>query len=350
MTLTSVMQMVSCDLCILVLCCVAWFVFFLPSSLFSKDEFTTPTKLVVNRRPQRGTPITSTNFDASNELGDKIICYLPGGLVFFVIWIDSKLDERIMEVKVTEDGMGVVGRKKKPCPNSGGHIIDSMYSWAGDGSNFVVKQLDDEVNRLKEQVMTNGAEWSEELICVLREECLTDFVDIRGNPSGMVQYKQDSMGRQQVCFFLKTAKMQKKVAKAAVFETRARARSHSDGFGGMMDDLDDEETVLTQDYKEEVDQKMMQQQQQFATAMKQQQQQMDATAALLSQLMGQMQVNNSQQQQAAEQHAQQQQASNHQQQQLQQLQQGAAEYAKQQLLAKEHYDQQPAQPDKPGSS
>jgi hypothetical protein len=330
-------------------CCVVSFVLvFLPSSFFSIDEFTTPTKLV-NRRPQRTptrTPTTATNFDANNDLGDKVVCYLPGGLVFFLIWIDSKLDERIMQVKVTEDGMGVLRRKKKPCPNSGGQMIDSMYKWAGDGSNFVVKQLDDEINRLKEEVMTNAGEWKEEVICQLREECLTDFVDIRGNPSGMVQYKQDSMGRQLIGFFLKTANSQKKVAKAAVFESKSRASSTSE----RMDDFDDdEETVMTQDYKDEMELKMIQQQERFSTAMKQQQQQMDQTAALLSQLMGQMQVTNQQQQQAAEQRAAQQQQDH--QHQLQ-LQQQAAEYAQQQLLAKQHYDQQePAgpQPDKPGS-
>jgi hypothetical protein len=329
-------------------CCVVSFVLvFLPSSFFSIDEFTTPTKLV-NRRPQRTptrTPTTATNFDANNDLGDKVVCYLPGGLVFFLIWIDSKLDERIMQVKVTEDGMGVLRRKKKPCPNSGGQMIDSMYKWAGDGSNFVVKQLDDEINRLKEEVMTNAGEWKEEVICQLREECLTDFVDIRGNPSGMVQYKQDSMGRQLIGFFLKTANSQKKVAKAAVFESKSRASTSE-----RMDDFDDdEETVMTQDYKDEMELKMIQQQERFSTAMKQQQQQMDQTAALLSQLMGQMQVTNQQQQQAAEQRAAQQQQDH--QHQLQ-LQQQAAEYAQQQLLAKQHYDQQePAgpQPDKPGS-
>jgi hypothetical protein len=289
-------------------------IFYLTNFFFNTDEFATPpARKMPSTRPRRTpssmTSRTSTPYDPSNELGKKIVCYLHGGLVFCLFWIDSILDKNVMEIKVTDDGEGIVKRSKKPTPQNGAALLNSLYGWAKESSNFVVKQLDDEVERLKTEMASASDEWDEELLASLNEECLSDFCDVNGNKSGLIQYRQDELGRQYVCFFLKTVSSQKKATKAGVF------RNTIANDGDMADDLDDEETITTQDYKEEMELRMQQQQQQFDSAMQQQQQQMNTTTEILSQLMGQLQMNKEQQQQQSE-------------------------YANKQFLAQQHYNQQ----------
>jgi len=231
-------------------------------------------------------------------------------MVFCLFWIDSILDDNILQVKVTSDGLGITKRSKKPAPESGSGLISSIYSWARDGANFVVKQLDEEVERLKTQVEYNILEELDEVeIAALREECLVDFYDVNGIRSGKIQYKQDELGRQFVSFFLKTASSQKKVAKAGVFESTSTDTN-----------MEDEETITTQDYREEMECRLQQQQENFQRAFKVQQDQMNSTAHLLTQLMTKMQVNTEQ-----------------------------AEYAKQQHLAQQR-NQEEMMPDEAGSS
>ena len=59
---------------------------------------------------------------------------------------------------MTSDTLGISKRTKKPAPESTSSMISSIYKWARDGANFILKQLDDEVERLKAQMESSTLE------------------------------------------------------------------------------------------------------------------------------------------------------------------------------------------------
>ena len=156
---------------------------------------------------------------AGNELGEIITTYLDDGLLFVYVWIDSKLDENILKIEVKENGMGAVMKKKVPKPTDAEEAL-SMFDWAKDKKNYVVKAFDAQLHELKRDIDANN-EWKPIDILVTSEEVIRSFVDIDGKPTNEIKFKADKDGRKTCAFFLKTLRSHESVPKAATFVNAA---------------------------------------------------------------------------------------------------------------------------------
>ena len=279
------------------------------SMLESKDE-EYYNKLLNARKKPTALPMKSTesnpfsssiagDTEESNNLGKKIVLHLHGGLIFVLLWIDAKVDAGSYELKICDDGYGVIERKKKPAPSSARELIEGLYpSWAHNETNFVVKALNEEISRQAPE----PNEWEEQTIIVFQEEVMRDFYDMEGNTVSTGRYYQSEDGRQMLSFFLQTVASQKKQTEAVVFEMAANS-------GLSVDlDMDDHVTVSNSELLEEVDARMMaqaarlvRQAEESEQRMKDQMaQQMNMLSQMMTQQMGEqfakLQMNSQQQQ------------------------------------------------------
>lgn len=174
----------------------------------------------------------------SNSLGDAIQVTLPNGIIFVALWVDIKLHPSTLETLVSQDGMSVMQRTKKPSPRNAKELL-SHYSWAKDPMNVVVNSVDAELKKLKKATVT-ATEWKETDIILLEEEVIRQFVDIYGNATNEIGYKTDSDGRQMITFFLKTLRAHEVAPTAAKF-TNSGATSSPNGMDvGEDGEFDDE--------------------------------------------------------------------------------------------------------------
>lgn len=175
------------------------------SSSFSEEETvakpvpraraTPPTTAKVNTRYDR-------SMTTDNCLGKQLLLTLPKGLIFCVIWVDSKLSN--LNPFITGDGMEVKVRSRKPCPANAAALIPH-YDWATDDTNYVVAALDEELTRLKPD--DDAPPENNDLARVrLPEEVIKSFVNHKGVPvtESQLQHYTNPAGQQIITFFLKT--------------------------------------------------------------------------------------------------------------------------------------------------
>jgi len=244
--------------------------------------------------------------DMKAKLGKKLIVPLPQGLIFCVVWVDSKLSN--MKVFVSKDGLSVISRQKVPSPNNAADLL-SHCAWATNEEHVVVSSVNGILDAIKANQKPGEQDvYTESEIVSLEEEVIRTFVDVKGKPTRNIGFNVDDDGRQIITFFLKTA-----VAHAATTPAEGKFCNNGPGGsyvgGGSGDEDEDnsmygEETV--EDVKADMDAKL------------------DAVQSKMSEMFAQMFMQmqqQQQQQQAFQQHFQQQVQSAQQQQQMQSTQQ-----------------------------
>lgn len=253
------------------------------------SNWTTPLKKNTNFQGRSNRTMTM------NKLGEKIVKYLPKGIILVVYWVDCKLSN--MEIVISEDGYSVKQRKKTPNPKGANELL-SHYAWAKDDFNVAVVTLDDEVltlkNASKQHNIADG--WDEKVIVSLDEEVIRSFVDNKGNLSNHIGYNNDGEGHQYITFFLKTTEAHHTIPQKGTFSndgcTSSTSNGTNDGTSGM--DTGDNGAEAVEDVRAEMDgrmneindqmRRMMGQMGNFFSSMQQQQQQLaNITAHLQSQ-------------------------------------------------------------------
>jgi hypothetical protein len=202
-----------------------------------KEKFETPRKMRFDS--------DATKF--GNEVGNKIIVKTKKGIYLVMVWVDSKLDPGILEIKVDESGRRVIRRFKKPSATTLAKDLllemGSSYQWASDEDNAIVTDLQAELEEIqKQREDTRDDGWVEEVLCELDEEVVKDIVDRKGRPTNNVDFKRDECGRQRICFFLKAVRSNAKASPVTFTssDVPAGVRSSSDDDSAM---TYDDETV-----------------------------------------------------------------------------------------------------------
>ena len=172
-----------------------------PVKKSSKQPDTKPTPSVVaSTRPNPKTKMSKTILE--NKIGESIVLKLTAGLYFVLLWIDTKLDNDTVELKVSDNGKMVIKRTKKPTDNNAILLLwDLGYGF--DKKHVVTANLQDELDRL---LKDRKEEWDEESLIVMEEEVVREFVDEDGTPTKNIGYSPDKDGRFRVSFFLQSVK------------------------------------------------------------------------------------------------------------------------------------------------
>ena len=137
-----------------------------------------------------------------NEIGDSIVLKLTSGLYFVLLWIDTKLDTDMVELKVSDNGKMIIKRTKKPTDDSALKLLRDL-GYGFDRKHVVTANLQDELDRLNK---ARTEEWDEECLIVMDEEVVREFVDEDGTPTKRIGYSPDADGRYRVSFFLQSVK------------------------------------------------------------------------------------------------------------------------------------------------
>ena len=88
---------------------------------------------------------------SQNNLGDKIVLNMPGGLIFCVIWTNARLDENVLKITISDDQRSVEQSQAKPLPENASELL-SEYKWGTETEHFVYKQVEAELGKLKKAV------------------------------------------------------------------------------------------------------------------------------------------------------------------------------------------------------
>jgi len=248
---------------------------------------------------------TSTNSNSKstmskkNSLGKRLIVGLPKGLIFIVVWVDSKLSN--LDVIISEDGFSVKQKSKKPYPKNASNLL-SHYTWSADEENVVVSTVDDIIDNLKDP----KDQWTESEIVALEDEVIRSFVDHRGRPTNHIGYNTDDDGRQIVTFFLKTVKAHQTIPSKGKFTNNGPSGMDVGDDGGSDGGSMFEETVDdTEEVRAEFDAKISDLADRMANAMgdhmRQSQKQMQDMMAFFQQNMVHQNIKQQQQQQQQQQ-------------------------------------------------
>jgi hypothetical protein len=258
---------------------------------YTEHDYNSPIKSNKKKAaPPRNSYIGGDN---GNALGEKVVVYLPDGYIFCVFWVDSNLDNSILQFLVSDDGRKIIQRKKKPLPTSASAMLGQVYNFARDPKHMVVAQVEAELNRLKIGAQRDK-EWDEETIVDLKEEVLKVFYDVNGLGTNQIQYHRDRVdGRQWISFFVKTVRAQE-VPQVGTF---CNDDAPMGGGGGDNEDTAEE---LREEMERAMDARLRQMSRQMSDrqeAMMQQGQ--ENTRKLLEQFMHMNMNNNNNQQQPA---------------------------------------------------
>lgn len=187
----------------------------------------------------------------TNDIGDKIVVKLPGGLFLVMVWIDSKLDPETLQIFVDKSGRKVLKRSCKPSAQTTAQellqLFDS-YTWAKNNRHVMVSLLQEELNQIQSRRSEMQNDWEEEVLCYLDEEVIRSTVDVDGNHTNQIEATVDEYGRQFISFFLKTAQAP---AMSAPASFRGKHQRKGNGLNGMDIDCNkhsavdsfDEETI-----------------------------------------------------------------------------------------------------------
>ena len=256
------------------------------------NNYITPTK----SKTKKGVPRSSyVGGDNGNALGEKVVVYLPDGFIFCILWVDARLNHEVLQFLVSEDGMKIIQRKKKPRPPSASTMLSQVYRFAQDPKHMVVAQVEAELSRLKIGVQPNK-EWDEETIVDLKEEVLKMFYDVHGTATNQIQYHRDqSDGRQWISFFMKTVRAQ---------EAPQVGNYCNDDRG--MPDVEDDETVTTAEMRAEMDERINRMGEEMARRQEEMMRQgVENTRQMMEQFMQMNMANNNNQQHPQQPHNQQ---------------------------------------------
>ena len=69
-----------------------------------------------------------------NDVGDLILLKLPSGLYFVMAWVDTKLDESILQYVVADGGQKVIMRSKNPTADV--EADDMLFEMGRDGTHL----------------------------------------------------------------------------------------------------------------------------------------------------------------------------------------------------------------------
>lgn len=143
-----------------------------------------------------------------NDVGSIIVLKLPIDMYFVMAWVDSTLDNSILEVNVDNTGYKVMKRSKKPSAeqDAAQMLAEMSYTWAYDSNNVVTTTLTKELNKIQERRKATGEDpWTETVLCTLDEEVLKGTYNECGAPDA-IENVIDAEGRQRISFFLKMKK------------------------------------------------------------------------------------------------------------------------------------------------
>jgi hypothetical protein len=140
-----------------------------------------------------------------------------------VLWVDSQLDKKVLEIKVSNDGLSIIKRKKLPSPMSASRMLH-VYKWAKQEKHTTIETLDEEIKRLTTGV-SEADMWEEEMVIDLAEEVLPEFFDDRGGSAGTIQYSIDKQGRRMIFFHLRTVAHYAKAPETGVFTNSGKKKS-----------------------------------------------------------------------------------------------------------------------------
>ena len=151
---------------------------------------------------------STANMSNKNDVGSIIVLKLPIDMYFVMAWVDSTLDNTILEVNVDDTGYNVMKRSKKPSAeqDAAQMLAEMGYNWACDGNNVVTATLTKELNKIQaRRKSTNEDPWTETVLCTLDEEVLKGTHNECGAPDA-IENVIDVEGRQRISFFLKMKK------------------------------------------------------------------------------------------------------------------------------------------------
>ena len=198
---------------------------------------------------------TTTSSMSNNKLGKQIVLKMPGGIIFVILWIDAKLNQKTLKFMVSDDGMSLLQQKKHPLPKSASKLL-SVYKWGNRKKHTTVETLQDELDRLSAGLNKEDM-WEETVVLNFQEAMLPQFYNDRGQPLGTIQYDVDSAGRQFILFHLKTVAAHKKAPEAGIFSNNSRSlkknRNSMDVDTDDDDDDDDEDDTDGEDEDEQED-------------------------------------------------------------------------------------------------
>ena len=193
---------------------------------------------------------TSTSSMSNNKLGKQIVLKMPGGIIFVILWIDAKLNQKTLKFMVSDDGMSLLQQKKHPLPKSASKLL-SVYKWGNRKKHTTVETLQDELDRLSAGLNKEDM-WEETVVLNFQEAMLPQFYNDRGQPLGTIQYDVDSAGRQFILFHLKTVAAHKKAPEAGIFSNNSRSlKKNRNSMDVDTDDEDDDDDDTDDEQEDE---------------------------------------------------------------------------------------------------
>eukprot|EP00957_Ditylum_brightwellii_P056450 4278545-Ditylum_brightwellii.AAC.1 len=121
----------------------------------------------------------------SNEFGDYIVIESSEELYFCVVWTNANLDPWYLQVHVGKSGGSVIMKQAKPIPDDPSELLRE-YSWGDNSTHFVAREFNEEVRRMKRELLKSN-KWNETPLIHLDSEVVGHFVNVYGNKTNDVQ-------------------------------------------------------------------------------------------------------------------------------------------------------------------
>ena len=58
-----------------------------------------------------------------------------------MVWVDAKLDDNVLKVVISDYGRSVLKKMSTPEPDDASALLNGLYNWSNDATNFVVRSL-----------------------------------------------------------------------------------------------------------------------------------------------------------------------------------------------------------------